>query len=134
MLNRRGPILFDDFQVEDPQIPSSDEECVMLCDEDTGVMNIYNLTRRQSREIIQHLDLVVQEVLRLKGDGEYRFRSPWRNINFTVRYFEDGGRGFLSILGRDIADEDDDEGSYCHDFEIEAVTANDWLKLKNLLG
>lgn len=126
------PITFAGFSIDNPEMPNNDDDFVALVDEDSSLVNIYNLKRPELKEIFSFLDPIVQEVLSIEGTKTAKFRGTTRNINFQVTHSnEDGTADNITINGRDVQD-DDDDGDYCHDFEIEGINLEDWEKLKNL--
>lgn len=123
---------FSDFDIQNPEIPDNDEGFVNLVDEENSAINIYNLTLGEYKEIISALDLVVAEAVKTKTDQSLKFRGKTRNINFTIAYIPKENTAIISITGRDVEGEND-SGSYCHDFEIDGMTIEDWNKLKSII-
>ncbi len=123
-------IVFSSFIVENPEIPSSADDFVSLVDEESSLINIRNLKRSELEEILQSLDPAVKQLLQTKSIESLRFRGT-RKINFSLIHGDEDGVDIIAISGRDIENEED-VGSYCHDFEIEGITSHDWEKLKSL--
>jgi|GEM_PF-1807911 len=129
---KNEPITFNGFSIDNPEIPDNNDGFVALVDEESSLVNIYNLKRLELKEIFSFLDPVVQEAINTKSNKTAKFRGTTRNINFQVIYSnEDGTADIVAINGRDVQD-DDDAGDYCHDFEIEGINLEDWEKLRSL--
>lgn len=123
---------FSDFNIQTPEVPDKDEEFVSLIDEESSTINIYNLTLGECKEIIGALDSVIAEAVKTKTNQSLKFRGKTRSINFSIIYIPEDNREIISVTGRDVENEDD-KGSYCHDFEIDGMTIEDWEKLKSLI-
>lgn len=128
---QKAPISFSSFSIENPKIPDKDGDWVSLVDEESSAVNIDNLKRGEAKEIIEALNPIVEQAIKSKSNQTLEFRGTTRKINFRVEHYDEDGQDTISINGRDIEDEND-EGSYCHDFEIEGITTDDWNKIKSL--
>lgn len=128
----KGELKFSDFDIQNPEIPIKENEFVSLVDEENSAVNISNLTLTECREVIGVLDSAVSEVAKTKINQSLKFRGKTRSINFSIVYIPEGNREIISVTGRDVEDEND-KGSYCHDFEIDGMTIEDWNKLKSFI-
>ncbi len=131
-INPKGELKFSDFDIQNPEIPSNEEEFVSLVDEENSVVNIGNLTLAECREIVDILDSTITEAVKTKTNQSLKFRGKTRSINFSIIYIPKEDKEIISVTGRYVEDESD-EGSYCHDFEVDGVTIEDWNKLKSLI-
>lgn len=125
-------VKFSGFGIQNPEIPTKEDEFVSLVDEENSAVNISNLTLVECREIIGALDLAIVEVAKTKTNQSLKFRGKTRSINFSIVYISEDDQEIISVTGRDVEDEND-KGSYCHDFEIDRMTIEDWGKLKSLV-
>lgn len=125
-------VKFNDFDIQNPEIPTKEDEFVSLVDEENSVVNISNLTLAECREIIGALESTIVEVAKTKTNQSLKFRGKTRSINFSIVYISEDNQEIISVTGRDVEDEND-KGSYCHDFEIDGMTIGDWNKLRSLI-
>jgi len=129
------PLKFDVFAISNPVLPPvGSSDFVSLLDDDSNAVTIMNLTRAEVAGIFAVLDHAVNMVSAYpSGWPAVDFHSPDKHIRFQVSSYPDDTFLTLSIDGCHIR-EGGLAGDYCHDFEIESITFEDWGKLKALIA